>query len=181
MFSTDYHDCYERLNSSPDVGWDEFHNNYRKLVQTWHPDRYEGSHPQLAETTFIELTQAFNRIRDYYRKYNHLPQTQLARQGSQITGSEKSDLGELDAQGGLGNSHWRRPMHQKIPNWRQSLQIFAIALLGLGLLMLLRSMDNQSRQKLVHEGRVVQTTESDAEEMPTSIGTPLIQVNKPGR
>jgi len=70
---------YELLELDPGADWDRANKNYRRLVHTWHPDRFaqrprERVH---AQQQFIELTKAFNNLRSYYRKNHRLPFEQI--------------------------------------------------------------------------------------------------------
>lgn len=66
---------YELLELDPIDGWDKAKQNYRRLVNSCHPDRFarrprERIH---AQQQFIELTKAFNNLRSFYRENQRMP------------------------------------------------------------------------------------------------------------
>jgi len=66
---------YDLLNLQPGDGWDKARANYRQLVNQCHPDRFaqrprERAH---AQQEFIELTKAFNTLRNFQRENNRMP------------------------------------------------------------------------------------------------------------
>jgi len=73
MSSLSYQNCYDILSLANDASWEEASVRYRKLVQQWHPDRYQGKDNEIAELRFIEITKAFNKLRDYYQANDALP------------------------------------------------------------------------------------------------------------
>jgi len=73
MSSLSYQNCYDILSLANDASWEEASARYRKLVQQWHPDRYEGKDNEKAELRFIEITKAFNKLRDYHQANDTLP------------------------------------------------------------------------------------------------------------
>lgn len=73
MNQISYQKCYEILAIPDDADWSQASLAYRKLVQRWHPDRYEGDDSKMAEERFVELTVAFNKLRDYHRNHQILP------------------------------------------------------------------------------------------------------------
>ena len=73
MLSQKYKDCYTILSLPQNADWETARARYRKLVQRWHPDRYAGANTKEAEKNFIEITSAFNQLRDYYNKNGEMP------------------------------------------------------------------------------------------------------------
>lgn len=67
--------CYELLGMQPGCTWDELQSSYRRLVQKWHPDRYE-QHPeqqQIAALRMQEFNEAFSILSEFRRQYGYLP------------------------------------------------------------------------------------------------------------
>lgn len=73
MSSLSYQNCYDILSLANDASWEDASVRYRKLVQQWHPDRYQGKDNASAELRFIEITKAFNKLRDYHQANDSLP------------------------------------------------------------------------------------------------------------
>lgn len=70
-----YQDCYKVLNVRPECTWAELRSAYRKLIQKWHPDRFEdGSKEKIAaENKIKSLNIAYKHIQNYYRQKGKLP------------------------------------------------------------------------------------------------------------
>ena len=88
--NTNFKSQYEILGLSEQTDWPTVQHTYRRLVHEWHPDRHLGDQRQneLAEQRFIQLTQAFNTLRDFQRKNHRLPlQSHLSGQTSNQTDS----------------------------------------------------------------------------------------------
>ena len=73
--SQTYRRDYEELGLDEAADWNGTRAAYRKLVNTWHPDRYaqrprEREH---ARQRFIRLTRSFDRLRAFYRENGRLP------------------------------------------------------------------------------------------------------------
>ncbi len=66
---------YQLLELDNNADWKTANKNYRRLVHTWHPDRFEQRPRERihAQQQFIELTKAFNNLRGFYRENNRLP------------------------------------------------------------------------------------------------------------
>ena len=72
---TTYRRDYEELGLDEAADWPTARGTYRRLVNTWHPDRYaqrprEREH---ARQRFIRLTRSFDRLRGFYRENGRLP------------------------------------------------------------------------------------------------------------
>lgn len=67
--------CYQKLDLRPECGWKELQSGYRRLVQKWHPDRYQ-QHPDqqhLAAHRMLEINEAYGILAQYYRQHGQLP------------------------------------------------------------------------------------------------------------
>lgn len=52
--------------------WNEVLAQYRHLVQRWHPDRHPEETRAAAQTQFIEITRAFQELRQQYQRDGRL-------------------------------------------------------------------------------------------------------------
>lgn len=67
--------CYDKLGLKPECGWRELQSGYRRLVQKWHPDRYQ-QHPEqqhVAAHRMLEINEAYGVLAQYYRQHGELP------------------------------------------------------------------------------------------------------------
>lgn len=67
--------CYQKLGLRPECGWKELQSGYRRLVQKWHPDRYQ-QHPDqqhVAAHRMLEINEAYGILAQYYRQHGQLP------------------------------------------------------------------------------------------------------------
>jgi len=57
------------------INWAEARRSYRHLVQQWHPDRFSDRprEKQLAQNRFVEITSAYNNLREFHREHSQLP------------------------------------------------------------------------------------------------------------
>jgi len=74
-----FQDDYQLLELDSSASWEQANENYRRLVQVWHPDRYSERPTELvhAQNQFIDLTKAFNNLRGFYRENSRLPFEQI--------------------------------------------------------------------------------------------------------
>ena len=70
-----YAENYHILGIQPGATWEELRRTYKKLIRAWHPDRFQqdNSRKQLAEKKAKEITQAYNELAEYHKKYGVLP------------------------------------------------------------------------------------------------------------
>ncbi len=73
MNSLSYQNCYDILSLANDASWEDASLSYRRLVQRWHPDRYEGVEQDGAEKRFIQITKAYNKLKIYHQQNKTLP------------------------------------------------------------------------------------------------------------
>ena len=68
---------YKILAVAADCSWDELRKTYKKQIQKWHPDRFEGSSEQkeAADEKIKQINIAYNEIAKYYRQHGELPLT----------------------------------------------------------------------------------------------------------
>lgn len=67
--------CYQKLDLRPECSWKELQAGYRRLVQKWHPDRYQ-QHPDqqhVAAHRMLEINEAYGILAQYYRQHGQLP------------------------------------------------------------------------------------------------------------
>ena len=67
--------CYQKLELKPECSWKELQAGYRRLVQKWHPDRYQ-QHPDqqhVAAHRMLEINEAYGILAQYYRQHGQLP------------------------------------------------------------------------------------------------------------
>lgn len=68
-------ECYQKLDLKPECSWKELQAGYRRLVQKWHPDRYQ-QHPDqqhIAAHRMLEINEAYGILAQYYRQHGQLP------------------------------------------------------------------------------------------------------------
>lgn len=78
---TDWISCYEVLGVAPESNWDELRTAYRRLAQSWHPDRFAQDTQERddAEKRIVSINQAYQALSDYYQEQGHLPGELLQR------------------------------------------------------------------------------------------------------
>lgn len=66
---------YLILGIQPGTGWRQLRQAYKKLVNAWHPDRFQQDPRQkkLAEEKTKEITQSYKKLAEYYKKFGVLP------------------------------------------------------------------------------------------------------------
>ena len=70
-----YSECYKILMTNSGCSWNELRSNYKKLIQKWHPDRFD-SEPEkkaAADEKIKYINIAYNELSTYYRKHGELP------------------------------------------------------------------------------------------------------------
>ena len=158
MSSLSYQNCYDILSLANDASWEEASARYRKLVQQWHPDRYEGQDSQKAELRFIEITKAFNKLRDYHQANDSLPFSSVK------TEISREDLATQPSQPGLRRRSRRSPVAEN-PIKRVSpfmWMIGAVFLVGAALFItLIVQLEKKSSAKNREAARVQRVLESE--------------------
>lgn len=66
---------YRILGVPPGASWKQLRQAYKKLVNAWHPDRFQQDIRQkkLAEEKTKEITQSYKELAEYYKKFGVLP------------------------------------------------------------------------------------------------------------
>lgn len=66
---------YQILGIRPGANWKQLRQAYKKLINTWHPDRFQQDLRQkhLAEEKTKEINQSYKELAEYYRKNGSLP------------------------------------------------------------------------------------------------------------
>lgn len=66
---------YKQLELGNRATWDDVKISYRRLVNLWHPDRFEQRPEQRAQAQqkFIDLTKSYNVLRNFHRSNNRMP------------------------------------------------------------------------------------------------------------
>lgn len=157
--SVDYQSCYERLEIDSPVNWTDLNSHYRKLVHTWHPDRYTGSNPDIAEKKFIELTKAFSALRKYYNAHHKLP-TLITRQSE--AHEQIKFQKNIHGEGVFGHDVAR----SKKQSWLQLtpfarrvvIQGSCFVFVAAALLILFWNMENRNRERLVDKKHIVNSS-----------------------
>jgi len=70
-----YTNNYHTLGITPGATWTELRRAYKSLVNIWHPDRFQQDIRQrkLAEEKTKEITQSYQELAEYYKKFGALP------------------------------------------------------------------------------------------------------------
>ncbi len=70
-----YLSCYLALELQPGCSWTQLRGAYRRLVRTWHPDRFqqEPERKVLAEERIKEINQAYEALSSFRKRHGHLP------------------------------------------------------------------------------------------------------------
>lgn len=70
-----FSECYLLLNINPDSEWEDVRKSYKRLIQKWHPDRFElGSEKQsIANAKITNINLAYRELSKYYRIHRSLP------------------------------------------------------------------------------------------------------------
>jgi len=72
--TTDYSGCYATLGVTPDTEWNTLRSRYKRLIGTWHPDRYPpGADKAVAEERSKQITRAYKALETYRRRHGALP------------------------------------------------------------------------------------------------------------
>lgn len=71
----DFRPDYAMLELDDRANWSAVRDSYRHLVHVWHPDRFAQRPRELthAQQQFISLTKSYTRLRNFYRRYGHMP------------------------------------------------------------------------------------------------------------
>jgi hypothetical protein len=70
-----YAENYLILGIQPGATWEELRWAYKKQINAWHPDRFQQDKSQkhLAEEKTKNITQAYNELAEYHKRYGALP------------------------------------------------------------------------------------------------------------
>ncbi len=71
----DYRSYYRALDVAPGCTWTQLRAAYRRLVRTWHPDRFDQDPERriLAEEKTKEINRAYQVLSDYQERHGRLP------------------------------------------------------------------------------------------------------------
>ena len=65
---------YRILGVPPGASWQQLRQAYKKLVNTWHPDRFQNHRQKKrAEEKTKEITQSYKELAEYHKKFGVLP------------------------------------------------------------------------------------------------------------
>jgi hypothetical protein len=72
---TDFEADYRTLKLKESADWSTTLNHYRRLVHTWHPDKYTDKPLELdsAQKQFIALSKSYNRLKEFHALHKRLP------------------------------------------------------------------------------------------------------------
>ncbi len=70
-----YKSNYKILQLSLSADWLQAKKNYKRLVQSWHPDKFDDSSTEYLKVhhKFLEITKAYEQLQNYYKKNQRLP------------------------------------------------------------------------------------------------------------
>lgn len=72
-----YQQCYKLLNVDEHCSTEEVKRSYKRLIQKWHPDRYEtDNEKEIATQRITSITTAYKQLSDYHRKNGCFPDIQ---------------------------------------------------------------------------------------------------------
>lgn len=80
------------LSVHPTNSWDDIEQQYRQLIQRWHPDRNSGADRETAQNKFIEINTAYKLIREHYRKNGAIPRRLPPEQKGPLLGTRKETV-----------------------------------------------------------------------------------------
>ncbi|BAV34034.1 hypothetical protein SCL_1731 [Sulfuricaulis limicola] len=85
---------YRTLGVQPGVSWKQLRQAYKKMVNAWHPDRFQQDVRQkrLAEEKTKEITQSYKELANYYMKFGVLP-LPVEQETSPVTGESTVPAG----------------------------------------------------------------------------------------
>jgi hypothetical protein len=71
----DYSGCYTTLGVTPDTEWNTLRSRYKRLIGTWHPDRFPAgtADKAMAEERSKQITLAYKALETYRRRHGALP------------------------------------------------------------------------------------------------------------
>jgi DnaJ domain len=66
---------YRILGIQPGVSWKQLRQAYKRLVNTWHPDRFQQDtrRRKMAEEKTKDITQSYKELAEYYKRFGVLP------------------------------------------------------------------------------------------------------------
>ena len=174
----DFRQDYEALELDDRADWTTARASYRRQVNLWHPDRYaqrprERVH---AQQRFIQLTCAFDSLRNFHRANHRLPFEPIrttrtppadspgqAAAGAADRPDEKAVLeaGILNARPPAARGRRRTRLGRLI--WPAAIASLVVGMLGLFLVL-----DRNARRATLEEGREVLRRTAPSEYMPSA-------------
>lgn len=112
--AANYKSNYKLLGLSHTARWPDAKSRYRKLVQTWHPDKFDHSSAEYAQVQhkFLEITKAYDQLKSYYKKHQLLPFEKIKSEET----TEILDLSRRNMTGQRRTTYSRnRSNHSKLP------------------------------------------------------------------
>jgi len=157
---TDFQKHYDTLDLDSSVDWITVQATYRKMVNQWHPDRpHNSKRRQSAEDRFIELTKAYNALRDYDRKNKRLPVFKRTYQYSEPENAGAVNLDDRAASGWSDSGRKTRKRPQKDNSLLKVIGVATVAMtllaVGLGVLFVL---DHRSKLQATERAKVLVNT-----------------------
>jgi len=128
---------YQMLELDRDASWADARINYKRLVNRWHPDRF-NSRPrekQHAQGRFIEVTKSYNNLRTFHRDHSRLPlQNPALRDSPQSTGTppepnvRSGGFGSPSVEDTVGSINKPATKRKMLPLWCYVVPLAALAI-----------------------------------------------------
>lgn len=183
----DFRQDYEALELDHGADWATARTAYRRQVNLWHPDRYTQQPRERvhAQQRFIQLTRAFDSLRNFYRTNRRLPFEPI---GAERRNAAATGAGEPPLESGTDAGRRRRaasPSEEEVleagiltlraPTGRprrsglgRLLWPALAAALVLATLAVFLVLDRSARQATMAEGREVLRRTEPSEFMPSA-------------
>lgn len=123
MTEENYAKNYRILGIPPGASWKQLRQAYKKLINVWHPDRFQQDIRQrkLAEDKTKEITQSYKELAEYHKKFGVLPLTvEEEKQPVVESHTERSDTAQDPAVGVKGTDTAVTAASASILNYRMS-------------------------------------------------------------
>ena len=137
---------YQMLELDRDASWDDVRLNYKRLVNRWHPDRFNTRprEQQHAQGRFIEVTKSYNNLRAFHRQHTRLPLQDPALSGNfQSTGTppeparRSAKSGAPTVEDMMGKAIKTKSGGKKLPIWLFIVPLLILAIVVIGVFITL--------------------------------------------
>lgn len=136
--NSNYQNTYKILNLPRSADWQQAKTQYRRLVQTCHPDKFDSDSVEslLAHEKFLEINNAYELLQNFYRENQKLPL-----QPDRLSDSDFVELQQKQTAQIAKNSSSRKRSREKTSKGTASKLSYA-----LGLAMVIFLLFNSSRE-----------------------------------